>query len=342
MHAGLLSILVVACSADFEAAPLAVDALRERAEARIVSELGSLRDSIGHLSLVAPVAPTEVARNLARVSARQSGADIVLGSATVVEPHGGGILALLLANWRPGGRNAELGDRYTFDPERPAIELAEIYRSHRRQIFLPVAGVARESINGALPEGPVLPRMRFERRTGRGFEVVEVDAYAFLGLLVEREADLDRTWQNRLGQVLSTRLLLENAWRHFTVGGAAVAAPDHTELHLVELLLAYARRDSVARDPGEIKRSLLASLVDDAALLAESDTEELCHHVESLGVLLAEIDLGWTNTQKERAVRWLNQLQSVLLPKLANVPLQHLTHLIRGLRLVAEHAGRLE
>jgi hypothetical protein len=126
-----------------------------------------------------------------------------------------------------------------------------------------------------------------------GAPAVEVDAYQFLGLLLEHETDLEKTWTNSLGQRLSVGLLLEHARRYYLASRDSRSGPkDHSSLHLVQLLLAASRR--AGDDPEPIEQHFFEVELArrdfdpaDAALL-------LGHYAESLGLLLADPRLEWS------------------------------------------------
>jgi hypothetical protein len=334
--------LTIACSPEAPAVPLAGAELRVRAEARIAREHESLRSSLGHLGLVGEVKQEDVARNIARVRLRRDGVDIVMGSLYGIELHGGGVLALLLRYWRPEGRPATLEDRYPFSGATAPVALSVVYAAHRNQVFLPVGGRERESIQGDLPAHWTLPRMRFEYAPAQRLEVVEADAFAFLLLLTEQERNLDSKWTNRLGQRLSARLLLDNTWDYYIAPrDTAFVGRDHGELHLVELLLAYQCRDDVPREPNEIKRAFLASELARRKFPDDLRTEALGHTLDSLGRLLDDSDVTWGRAEKDAVRRWLQWLEDEMLPNMDEMPIQHLTHVVSGLRSVARNEPKL-
>src|SRR5262249_4086690 len=126
-----------------------------------------------------------------------------------------------------------LGDRWFFEPNGPMLELAQLDAAYRQQLFLPEA-------NGAPPP---LPRMHFRfGLPGGPVREVELDAYKFVSLLIELEPDPSRRWNNGSGQSLSVEQLLDGVREHYLAGGGFSAdPPDHSELHLIELLTAYGR-----------------------------------------------------------------------------------------------------
>jgi hypothetical protein len=322
--------------------------LAERLEAHMKGRAPRLRlESLEHYALLYDVDPADVARWMEPVSFQSSGDEVALGAGHVVELHGGAILAFLLEHWRPESRHAGLADRYFFVQSGRSLPLGVIYASHRRQIFLPVPGRAAGEIRGALPGSPQLARMRF-RVPGRGGGVVTVerDAYSFLRLLVSREDDFAARWVNDLGQDLSVDLLMRQAWDHYLAERSVEdEAADHSNLHLVEILLTYRRRAALrsaapaSLDPNAIKRRFLAV---ELARGPTADDERLGHYAESLGWLLADPEVTWDATDQAAARAWLRSLEEDRFHDLAAVKGQFLAHLLRGLRTIAAHRDRLE
>jgi hypothetical protein len=190
--------------------------------------------------------------------------------------------------------------------------------------------------------------MRFAVARAGSEEVVERDAYAFLRLLVAREADFAAEWTNRAGQRLSVDLLLGHAGQRALLPRTAGAERrDHSYLHLVEVLLAYHRRagerpgPAARLDPEALQRSFVAGEL--ARRGAAVDDEALCHYAESLGRLVAEPAVLWDAAEAAAAARWLRYLEEERFLDLerADVELPELTHLLVGLRGIRTHAGRL-
>ena len=71
-------------------------------------------------------------------------------------------------------------------------------------------------------------------------------------------------------------------------------------------------------------------------------SEALGHYVESVGFLLADPDILWTTAEKKKVRAWLRDLEAVRLSEIDDVPVQHLAHLLHGLRLIDSNAGRLQ
>jgi hypothetical protein len=315
--------------------------LRARLEAHLRDHQPALKLEPGHYALLYELEPGYIEERLQSIAANWDGVGFVLGNEYGAEPHGGGILALLLEHWRPDSRPAALEDAFWFAGNGKRLRLAEIYRGHQRQLFLPVSGRSADAIDGQLPGTPQLPRMRF-RHSSRP-EPIETDAYSFLRLLVAHEADLAATWINHLGQELSVDLLLGNVRGHYLSDrGPDAEVADHSNLHLVELLLAYDRRRGDERGAEEVKRRFLEVELARRDFEGEAAVEALAHYAESLGLLLADPRVGWRPEERERVTIWLGELERDRMPDLDAVPLQELSHLLRGLRLVDEHRARLE
>jgi hypothetical protein len=296
-----------------------------------------LRANLGHYALVYPVEQADLTAFLRPIRVYGEPGDLHLGSEHGAEPHGGGILAFLLAWWRPEGRAAQLSDRYRFGLDDEGTPLAALYDSLHRQVYLPVAGRRLEAIEGALPADPVLPRVRF-RRPGGG--QADVDAYQLLGLLVTWEPDLEAPWTNPLGQRLDAALLLDHARRVYLTSTDTPGEPaDHSHLHLVELLLAASRRTGA--DPEEIQQRLLAVELRRREFDPEDGSLVLAHYVESLGRLLADPRVRWSAGERAQARDWLAWVEAHHFRDLAREEPHRLTHLLLGLRLVDEHRARL-
>lgn len=321
--------------------------LRERAEAQVRGQEASLRrGNLEHYALIGPVHPADLLRWIAPISAYPDGDGFVLAVGMTPELHGGALLDFLFRHWRPEGRPARQEDRFPF-PDEP-VALGAIYAGHKRQIFLPVPGRPAEAIRGALPDPPAaLARMRFFAETDSA-PVVERDAYSFLRLLVAREDDPAATWTNEVGQELSVDLLLQQAWGHYLQERSAGAEREnHSNLHLVEVLLAHHHRGaevpgpSRGPDPNAIKRRFLTREL--ARPGSEIDDEAVVHYAESLGWLLADSDVTWNADERAQVNAWLEQLEQKRFADLAAFEEgAELTHLVKGLRLLRSHRGQLE
>jgi len=316
--------------------------LRRRLEAHmdVAAHRAELRGALSHYGLLFEIAPRDLDAFMTPIYVHRDPIGPVLGTAHGAEAHGGGVLALLLAHWRPDGRPARLDDRFGFAAGRQRLALEEIYRGHQRQVFLPVPGSPPEAIEGRLPETPQLPRMRFRYWTPAGF--LETDAYKFLGLLLAHEEDWGKTWRNHLEQPLSVDRLLENARSYYLTNRSTEAeVADHTHLHLVELLLTYDRGHRSRSDPNDIKRRFLDVELSRESFEGEDGSEALAHYVESLGLLLADPRVSWQPEEARRVLEWLRRLERDRFQELAAVPIEHLAHLLKGLRRIEANGSRL-
>lgn len=320
--------------------PIPGTQLRARLEQHLEARRAALLEEPTHYALVFELEQPALLEFMKQIQFHVDGSDYVLGVEAGPEIHGGGVLALLLDLWRPEGRPSRLEDVFWFAPNRRSLELREIYRSHKRQIFLPVPGKAADQIDGDLPETPQLPRMRFRYWTQEA--PVETDAYKFLGLLLRFEAESAATWHNHLGQELSLDLLLSNVRGHYLAERSpASEVADHSNLHLVELLLAWQRRRGDDRGAEEVKRRFLEVALSRRDFGGEAGTEALGHYAESLGLLLADPHLAWRPEERARVRAWLAELERERFRDLDAVQPQFLAHLLRGLRLVEAYRTRL-
>lgn len=279
--------------------------------------------SLEHYALLWEPSQADVLRVTAPVSFRPDGDAYVLGVGDVVEHHGGGILSLLFAQWRPHGRPAGLQDRFAFLPNRRQVALGALYEGHKRQLVLPPSA----------SEG--LPRMRF---FGAEPEVaaVERDAWAFLQLLVAHESDFSASWETHQGLRLSVDGLLRRARdTYLRERGPESERADHSFLHLVEILLFYER--ARARSPGAAERfdpgSLQERFLATELSRPDADDEALGHYAESLAFLLAEPALCWQASARQQVEGWLARLDARF-PDLGAAEPRHLAHLLHGLRLL--------
>jgi hypothetical protein len=138
-------------------------------------------------------------------------------------------------------------------------------------------------------------------------------------------------------------LLLQHAYAYYLVErDPALVREDHSNLHLVELLLAYHRRRGAGSgvDPNDIKRRFLE--IELARPAAEVDDESAAHYVESLGALAAAPDVSFTAEEAAQVREWLRELETVRFRDLATAEGIHLTHLLHGLRRLNEHEDRFE
>lgn len=313
----------LACPAERPGAAVPGLALLARVEARLLREREALRPMLDHYGLLFPVGQDELRAFMRRTRLHGGGDDLALGTEFEPESHGGGLLRLLLDHWRPGGRAARLEDAFFFESNGRALALAELYAAQRRQLVLPDAGLPRVRFRFALPGGPARD--------------VERDAWKLLGVLIEQEPDAARTWTNREGQTLSVERLMERVRAHYLTRAAPVAdPPDHSELHLAPLLVAYGHELEPVR-----ARFLAADLAQRE--LAPADASFLLGHAaESLGRLLAAPALRWSQADARRVTTWLARLEAERFRDVEREDLESLCHLANGLRAVRAHRAKLE
>jgi hypothetical protein len=317
----LAATAALACAPPRE--PLPGQELLARVEARLERERAALRPMLDHYGLVFPVAPGELGAFMRQIRVHGEGDDLALGTEFGPESHGGGLLRLLFDHWRPEGRAARLDDAYRFEPDGRALALVRLVEAQRRQLALPEAGLPRVRFRFALPGGP--PRD------------VDLDAWKLLGVLIEQEPDPARAWTNRVGETLSLARLMERVRAHYLAREAPASdPPDHSELHLVELLAAYGRELEPVR-----ARFLAADLAQHA--LAPADASFLLGHTaQALGSLLAAPSLRWSDDDARRVRAWLARLEAERFRDVEREDLESLCHLAKGLRDVRAHWAKLD
>jgi hypothetical protein len=300
-------------------------ALLPRVEARLERERAALRPLLEHYGLVFPVEAGDLAEFMARVRVHGHGAELALGDESGLEAHGGGILRLLVEHWRPEAHAATLDDRFPFEAGRRPLALRRLYEAGRSQLFLP---------RGPFPQ---LPRMRVRfRAAGEPVRRLESDAYHFLALLLALEPDRTRSWAARSGESLSVELLMRNAHAHYLAGRSdAAAAYDHSNLHLVELLVAFGEELAPVQRrflDGDLAQQEFGPL--DARFV-------LAHDAEALGRLLAVPALPWGPEERRRVVGWLARLEERF-GDVDDASLDALSHLAFGLRAVRAERAKLD
>ncbi len=341
--ASLPALLALACGPEAEPEPLPGLELLARVESRLERDRDRLRANPVHYGEVFEVEQPDLHAFFRQVVPHGAGADLTLGTARQPESHGGGLLRLLLDHWRPEGRAAALGDRYPFAGGRRPLALGALFEAHRQQLFLPVPGSEAEAIDGALPASAVLPRtfLHFRDPFG-GTRPVDSDAYKMLGLLLREEPDPSRVWSNRFGQRLSLALLMRHVRDHYLASAAPRAEPaDHSELHLVELLVAY---DGSSGEAGlaSVQRHFLDTELAQREVDARDAALVRAHFAESLGLLVAAPGLTWSDADRRRVHGWLAELEDDHFADVEAVDLVPLTHLAKGLRAVRAHRDALE
>jgi hypothetical protein len=304
--------------------PLPGRALAARVERQLEADRGRLALSPSHEALVFPLEQRELLAFMDRVRVWGDDREVVLGTDRGFESHGGGLLALLLDHWQPDGHPAWLDDRFPF--RSGPVALAAIYASLLRQVVLPETG---------------LPRVRFGGSGAlAGMRPVETDAYSLLRILAVRATDLDARWETFAGPETSAAELLDRAREVYLAGTDSPGEPaDHSELHLVEVLLAASARQG--RDPEPVKGRFLAHELARADFEPETRTLLLAHYAESLGLLAADDRLAWSDDERRRVRGWLARLEAEGFLRPHEVAPRELAHLLRGLRLVHANAERL-
>lgn len=306
--------------------PLPGRALAERVERQLVADRARLALSPSHYGLVFPIEQADLLAFMRQIRVYGDGREVVLGTDRGFESHGGGILALLLDHWRPGGRAAKLSDRFPFAGHPDGIPLSAIYTSALREIVLPETGLPRVRFGASGALGPIPP--------------VETDAYSLLRILATRAPDLDATWETFGGQRTSAAALLERAREHYLAGSDSPREPsDHSELHLVEVLLAASAR--LGSDPDPVKRRFLDVELERREFAPEDRTLLLGHYAESLGLLVADPRVHWSDADRRRVRDWLAWLEQTQFRSPERVPPRELAHLLRGLRLVGANEASL-
>jgi hypothetical protein len=321
----LLSV-ALACRRDAPAGDFPGLLLLGRVEARLERERSALRPMLEHYALVFPLEPADLDAFMQAVRVHGHGPDLALGDEHGLEAHGGGVLRLLFEHWRPEGRAPTLDDRFPFEAGRRPLALRQLYEASRQQLFLPRG------------EFPQLPRMRVRFRSpGQPVRIIESDAYHLLRLSIALEPDPSRSWLDRAGQSLSLDLLMRNVRAHHLAGRVSAGAPrDHSNLHLVELLVAF------GGDLAPVQQQFLAGELAQQDFAPLDADAVLAHHVESLGHLLEAPALSWGDEDRQRVKRWLARLEHTRLRDVGDLDLDALSHLARGLRAVRAQRAELE
>jgi hypothetical protein len=335
--------LGLACESETSRSEFPGMRLKARLESHLQREQATLKGSLVHYGLVFPVHQDDLLAYLRPIRFHGAGLDIALGTEDAVEPHGGGLLRLLVDHWRPQSRPARLTDRFWFETNGSSLALGAIYQAHRDQVFLPIPGLAPEEVGGRLPGSPQLPRMclPFPPRGGEG-RCVESDSYKLLGLLVELEPDPSLPWTNRLGQTLTVELLLRHAREHYlATRDTPFEPPDHSNLHLVELLLSF-ERGREGRGAEAVKERFLNVELSRTDFDPTDEALLLGHYVESLGQLIAHPRVAWREDEARRVKAWLTELEERRFRELDAIELESLAHLLRGLRSIEAHQHALE
>jgi hypothetical protein len=312
----------LACAPERPQGPLPGLALLARVEARLERERAALRPMLDHYGLVFPVEQSELHAFMRQIRVHGDGDDLALGTDFGPESHGGGLLRLLVDHWRPEGRAPRPADAYRFERSGRTLELARIQGAQRRQLVLPEAGLPRLRFRFALPGGPARD--------------VELDAWKSIAVLLAWEAEPEREWTSRSGQQLSLARLMERVRAHYLARPAPASdPPDHSELHLVELLALY------GRDLEPVRARFLAADLGPQALAPADASFLLGHTAEALGRLLAAPALRWSDADARGVAAWLAQLEAERFRDVEREDLESLCHLAHGLRAVRAERRKL-
>jgi hypothetical protein len=123
-------VVLVALGVGCAEAPPSPDTERARFLERVVESIDRRRDALGpkHEGLVFALDPAVLMAALEPVGFVVADDSFVLATRAGPEPHGGGILALLLRHWKPDGRGAGVSDSFWFSPNRASLPLERLYR----------------------------------------------------------------------------------------------------------------------------------------------------------------------------------------------------------------------
>jgi hypothetical protein len=110
----------------------------------------------------------------------------------------------------------------------------------------------------------------------------------------------------------------------------------------VELLLAFERRSGEPDGTDAIKGRFLEVELSRWGFEGDDGNEALGHYVESLGLLVADPNITWQPSEKQRVSDWLRKREQDRFHDLEAVRLPHLAHLLKGLRQIGENRTRLE
>lgn len=320
----LVALVATACTPEAPRDDFPGMRLLARAEARLEREQPALRQTLlDHYGLLFPVEPQDLHAFMRHTRFHGDGPDLALGTEFGPESHGGGLLRMLFDLWRPGGRAPRRDDRYRFEANGAELELGRLYRAYQQQLVLPEAGLPRMRFRFGLPGGPQRD--------------VELDAYKLLSLLIELEPDPAETWTNRAGQTLDVERLLARVRAHYLASAAPSSDPaDHSNLHLVELLVAFGRE----LEPIQV-HFLSVDLAQDA-FEPKDASFLLSHTAESLGRLLESPALDWSEDEGRRVTAWLAALERTRFLEVEREELESLCHLARGLRAVRAQQAKLD
>ena len=339
----LLPVLGASLRADLPASTLRLKANLENVLNERQSELAT---DLGHFGLVFQPTQEMLRASLQQVEAREHRGGFVLtrgpyfstANYPARESHGGTLLNELLGFWQPNGRKALLQDRYAF-ANGPRV-LDTIYLAHKKQLFIPPIE------NGAAPSFPVM-LLPFASEEGR--TVVEpADSYQVLLLVIDNTAggQFGDEWMNLVNQPLSVDRLVEQVRTAYLEDRQPGRLPgDHTSYHALEILVRHAQKSPAMPSIQAIKRRFLEVELSETELLKNDAVRDalLSHYIQALGYLLSYERLALSAQEKMQITRWLDGLAGYFPERLAQVANVHeLAHALHGLRLIQQHAGKLE
>lgn len=347
MRAVLLSFLLIPITGASALAQIPASALRLQAslETTLSDRQAELASDLGHFGLVFPPTQEMVRASLQQVEAREHRGGFVLTRAPYFstanfrarESHGGTFLNELLRFWQPEGRKARLQDRYVFANGARALE--DIYLAHKKQLFIP-------PVEQGVPSFPV---MLLPFATDEGKTVVEpADSYQVLLLVLDNTpgAQFGSEWLNIVNRPLSVdSLVAQVRTAYLTNPKPGTLSGDHTSYHALEILVKHAEKSPARPDLQDVKRRFLEVELSETALLENAPLRHglIAHYLQALGYLLSHERLRLSAGEKAHITAWLGKVEGYYPGNLAQVGGVHeLAHALQGLRLIQEHAQKLD
>jgi hypothetical protein len=264
-----------------------------------------------------------------------------------IENHGGGYLYDIFHHWKPHGRATRMSDSFFFARNGRSLTVRELYQSVKNQVTLErdekdplFQRVVARLVKGPKAEPMVMPRV-FLCARATGHACVMKDSFHVLELLLENERQPTRGWKNVLGHTISVCSLFQATWQHYlhNVFTTDDYFEDHSRLHLVSLLVRYSDRCRTA-NPNHIKaRFLEGELAEEFGYRDEGYYSLVGHHLESLGRLVDDDRVTWSDEEKIQVREWL-----ALHAPAFHAPIEtfELTHALVGVRLIAKNAAKLD
>ncbi|MBI4367257.1 MAG: hypothetical protein HY543_10595 [Deltaproteobacteria bacterium] len=151
----------------------------------------------------------------------------------------------------------------------------------------------------------------------------------------------DEPWPTREGGSLTVRTVMETARAAYRAWDGA-ALPDHSLLHLPQLLLAYCK--GIGRDPAEAKALFFAKALRPLLAMPIARKEFLAfaaHAIESLGTFAADPVVTWSTAEQAVVRAVIDHLRDFLLQPSPTPLNAELSHLLTGLRLLTQHYTRI-